>query len=101
MATSEKNRADEDLASDLAAAIDILPRLLRGRHLHHHHGLKGIRVDVGPAKGDDQGPEVIDCKVTIEADDAASLKAIKGKFKASDGWTCTDGKNNTSVCTNP
>jgi len=94
---SEKHRADEDVASDIASAIDILRRLVRGKHLDH--GLKGIKVSIGGnVSTGGQGPGVIDCKVTIEADSAADLKTIKTKLGA--GWTCTDGKNNTSVCIN-
>jgi len=102
MATSEKHRADEDLASDIAAAIDILPRLVRGRHFHHHDGLKGIEVSVGPARGDDDhDPEVIYCKVKIEGDTKADRDAIKAKFPSKDGWTCTNTGDKTATCTNP
>jgi hypothetical protein len=97
---SEEYRADEGVASDIAAAIDILRRLVRGKRLDH--GLKGIKVSIGGVSTGGQEPGVIDCKVTIQADSAANLKTIKGKFPKKDGWKCTDGADGkSSVCTNP
>jgi hypothetical protein len=103
MATSEKHRADEDLVSDLTAVIDILPRLVRGRHFHHHDGVKGIEVSIGPAKGDDQGPEVVYCKVSITGGTSAERDKILGKVKKAlgEGWTCTNTGDTTAECTNP
>jgi len=103
MATSEKLRADEDLVSDLTAAIDILPRLVRGRHFHPHDGVKGIEVSIGPAKGDDQGSEVVYCTVSIKGDTSADRDAILVKVKKAlgPGWTCTNTGDKTAECSNP
>jgi hypothetical protein len=101
MATSVKDRADVDVveASDLSAAIDILPRIVRGRRLPR--GIKGVKVDVGPASGKGQEPGVAYCKVTIEGDTTKDRDAIKAKFTKSEGWTCTNTGAKTATCTNP
>jgi hypothetical protein len=97
---SEKHRANDDVASDVAAGIEVLRRLVRGKH--HRHGFKGIEVSVGPAKGGgEQEPGVIYCKVKIEGDTPGDRDKIKGKFPAKEGWTCTNTGDKTATCTNP
>jgi hypothetical protein len=103
---SEKHRTDEDVTSDIAAGIEVLRRLVHGKHLDH--GLQGITVTIGgDASTGGQGHGVAaKCSVSISADSKAHLDKIK-KSLPGDGWTCTDGPddpktgNKTSVCENP
>jgi len=97
-AVERRGRADESVASDVAAVIDLLQKVVRGRRLDP--GLEGIDVHIG-----EEGPGVILCEVDIRGDSKADRTKIKKKFKTSEGWTCKDtsttGPPWTATCTNP
>jgi hypothetical protein len=95
METTEKiTRGDDDVASDVAAVIDLLPRVLRGKSFGS--GFDGLQVSVEEPK-----PGVVYCVVTINGDNKADRDAIKAKFPKSEGWTCKDKSDKKAVCTNP
>jgi hypothetical protein len=95
MATSEKHRADEDLASDVVAGIDVLERLTHGKHLSR---LESIRVSIGPAEPDQGGPKFAECQVDIKGDTKGDRDTIK-KIFTDKGWSCTNTGDKTATCT--
>jgi hypothetical protein len=92
--TETKIKKDVGLASDVAAVIDLFPRIVRGRAFEP--GFDGIKVSVEEPK-----PGVVYCTVTIKGDTQADRDAIKAKFPESEGWKCKDTGKTTATCSNP
>ena len=93
-AEQEVERPDDTVGGDLAVAVDLLRRLVRGKSFDP--GFGGLQVSVGEPE-----PGVIECTVDITGDTPADRDAIKAKFKKKDGWTCTNTGDKTATCTNP